>query len=105
MALDTTLDDDLRLEGLAREVARRLNDLRKDIGLEIADRVLVELRADGDLLKAVDRHREWIAKEILAKDLDRGAHRTGRRVHRARRRRPRRPGTARTGLTPGLAVR
>ena len=49
-----------------------LNDLRKDLGLEIADRVLVELRADGDLLEAVERHREWIAKEILAKDLTPG---------------------------------
>jgi isoleucyl-tRNA synthetase len=69
VALDTTLDGDLRLEGLAREVARRLNDLRKAIGLEIADRVLVALHADGDLRAAVERHREWIAREILAKEL------------------------------------
>ena len=47
VALDTRLDRDLELEGLAREVIRVLNDHRKAKGLEISDRIAVWLRADG----------------------------------------------------------
>ena len=66
VALDLAVDEDLRLEGLAREVIRALNDHRKAIGLEIADRVRVALGADGELRQALERHGEWIAGEILA---------------------------------------
>ena len=52
VALDTALDDELRREGLARELARRLNDLRKELGFEIADRVRVTVSADGPLADA-----------------------------------------------------
>ena len=48
VALDTTLDDALRREGLAREVVRAINDQRKAQGFEIADRIRVALDADGD---------------------------------------------------------
>ena len=53
VALDTRLDDELRLEGLAREVIRVLNDHRKAKGLEISDRIVAWLRADGDVAEAV----------------------------------------------------
>ncbi len=69
VALDTRVDHDLTLEGLARQVIRVLNDRRKAIGLEISDRITVRLRADGDLAEAVTRHRDWIAREVLAVDL------------------------------------
>jgi isoleucyl-tRNA synthetase len=70
VALDTTLDDELRREGLARELARRLNDLRKASGLEIADRVHVTLWADGPLADAARQHGKWIAGEVLADEWD-----------------------------------
>jgi isoleucyl-tRNA synthetase len=66
VALDTTLDDELRREGLARELARRLNDLRKASGFEIADRVRVTMWADGPLADAARHHEKWIAGEVLA---------------------------------------
>jgi isoleucyl-tRNA synthetase len=66
VALDTTLDDDLRLEGLARELVRALNDLRKTQGLELSDRVAVHLRAPGQVAEAARRHGDWIATEVLA---------------------------------------
>lgn len=66
VALDLTIDEDLRLEGLAREAVRALNDLRKSIGLEIADRIRVEARGEGALGTALERHRDWIASEVLA---------------------------------------
>jgi isoleucyl-tRNA synthetase len=70
VALDTTIDDDLRLEGLARELVRRLNDLRKTSGFELSDRITVEMGATGDVRDAVERHRDWIAGEVLAVSLD-----------------------------------
>jgi hypothetical protein len=66
VALDLALDDDLRLEGLARELARALNDHRKAIGLAIAERITVVLSATGPVAQAAQRHGEWIAGEVLA---------------------------------------
>ncbi len=66
VALDTTLDADLRLEGLARVLVRALNDYRKAIGLELTDRIAVQLRATGEIAEAGRRHGDWIAGEVLA---------------------------------------
>ncbi|MCU1458958.1 MAG: Isoleucyl-tRNA synthetase [Actinomycetia bacterium] len=66
VALDTRLDDELRGEGLARDVIRALNDHRKAIGLEIADRIVLRLGATGPLLQALEFHGELIAAEVLA---------------------------------------
>jgi isoleucyl-tRNA synthetase len=68
VALDTTLDDELRLEGTARELVRAINDHRKAIGLELADRIRVELRSTGAVFDAANRHGGWIAGEVLAVD-------------------------------------
>jgi isoleucyl-tRNA synthetase len=66
VALDTTLDDELRSEGLARELVRALNDHRKAKGLDLADRIRVELRAVGPVAEAARAHGTWIAAEVLA---------------------------------------
>jgi isoleucyl-tRNA synthetase len=66
VALDLGLDEDLRSEGLARELTRALNDHRKAIGLSIADRIRVTLWAGGAVGQAAERHGDWIAGEVLA---------------------------------------
>jgi len=66
VALDTTVDGDLRLEGLARELVRAINDLRKEQGLELVDRIRVTLRGAGLVHDAAVRHGDWIAGEVLA---------------------------------------
>ena len=66
VALDLTLDDDLRAEGTAREFSRVLNDLRKAKGFQISDRITVRYHATGDLVNVIERHRDWIAGEALA---------------------------------------
>ena len=66
VALDTALDDDLRREGTARELARKLNDLRKASGLDISDRVRVTLWAGDPLADAARHYEQWIAEEVLA---------------------------------------
>jgi isoleucyl-tRNA synthetase len=66
VALDLELTDDLRVEGAARELVRALNDLRKELGFDIADRVTVTVAPGGMVATAVDRHGSWIATEVLA---------------------------------------
>ena len=73
VALDLEVDDDLRREGLARELVRAINDLRKEQGFAISDRVHVRITAEGELGAAVDAHRDTIAAEVLAESLTPGA--------------------------------
>ena len=64
VALDTTLDEDLLREARVLDLIRQLNELRKEAGLELTDRIVVTLPAsEADL---VDRYRDWIAGEVLA---------------------------------------
>ncbi|TMC47958.1 MAG: isoleucine--tRNA ligase [Chloroflexi bacterium] len=66
VALDTEIDDDLRLEGLAREISRRVNDLRKKANLALDDRITLYVDADGDIARAVSAHQARIAEDTLA---------------------------------------
>jgi isoleucyl-tRNA synthetase len=59
----------LRREGLAREIVRSLNDLRKEVGLDIADRITLSVAADGPVADALATHREYVMAEVLAVDL------------------------------------
>ncbi len=70
VALDLTLDDELRAEGKARELSRAINDLRKASGFEISDRIVLRYDAACDLAKVVERYRDWIATEVLATDVE-----------------------------------
>jgi isoleucyl-tRNA synthetase len=67
VAIDTRLDDELRLEKRVRDLIRLVNKMRKDAGLEITDRVVLTVpAADADLVSA---HADWIKREILAVEL------------------------------------
>ncbi|MGK2950162.1 MAG: isoleucine--tRNA ligase [Acidimicrobiales bacterium] len=70
VALDLTIDDALRAEGLARELVRGLNDLRKEVGLAIADRIAVRLDGPEPVRAAIEVHGAWIASEVLATSLE-----------------------------------
>ena len=66
VALDLALDEELELEGRARELIHRVNTMRKEAGLEITDRIVLTL--PGELAE----HREWIARETLADRVEPG---------------------------------
>jgi isoleucyl-tRNA synthetase len=66
VALDLDIDEDLRLEGLARELVREVQDARKAAGLEVADHIALGLSTEGDLARAARTHAEWIRSEVLA---------------------------------------
>jgi isoleucyl-tRNA synthetase len=69
VALDTEVDAELAAEGLAREVAHRLQNLRKAAGLEISDRIEVAIQAEEELAGRLEPHRSWLADETLATSL------------------------------------
>jgi isoleucyl-tRNA synthetase len=66
VGLDTTLDDELRREGLARELVRAVQDARKQAGLEIADRIVLFVDGDAAVTAALAEHREYLMNETLA---------------------------------------
>jgi isoleucyl-tRNA synthetase len=70
LALDTRLDDDLLLEGRAREIINRVQSTRKAAGLDVADRVTVRLAGSADLLAAARRHEALILAEVLGTKLE-----------------------------------
>jgi isoleucyl-tRNA synthetase len=74
VALDTTLTPELEAEGLARELAHHVNTMRKDGGLDIADRIA--LRYDGAIAPVLEKFRDYVADETLATSVARGL--TGR---------------------------
>ena len=66
VGLDCSVDDELRAEGMARELVNRVQRLRRDVGLEVSDRIELEIRG-ADLVEAAARaHRDYIAGETLA---------------------------------------
>ncbi|HWL32433.1 MAG TPA: isoleucine--tRNA ligase [Gaiellaceae bacterium] len=68
VALDTSLDPELELEGRVYDLIHTLNSMRKEQGLELTDRIAVTLpAADADL---VERHADWIKSEVLAVSLE-----------------------------------
>ena len=60
VALDTALTPELRAEGLAREVVRRIQDLRKSGGFDIADRVVTYYSASPELAGAINTYAEYL---------------------------------------------
>ncbi|HWO82563.1 MAG TPA: isoleucine--tRNA ligase [Solirubrobacterales bacterium] len=66
VALQLELDDELRREGLAREIVHAVQNARKAAGLEITDRIELSLAGDPDLLAAAQAHQDYLAGEVLA---------------------------------------
>ena len=69
VALDVTLDDNLRAEGLARELVNRIQNLRKDAGLDITDRIRLSVTAGKEVRRALDANLDYIRAETLATDV------------------------------------
>jgi isoleucyl-tRNA synthetase len=66
VALQLEIDEELRREGLAREIVRAVQNARKEAGLEITDRIALGLDGDAELLEVAREHEAYIAGEVLA---------------------------------------
>ena len=69
VALDTELDDELIDEGFAREFVNRVQNIRKEAGLEVTDRIILYYRSGQRLAKALTRLSNYIKQETLALDI------------------------------------
>jgi isoleucyl-tRNA synthetase len=70
VALDTDMDDDLRAEGMARELVSRVQTMRKENGLEITDRIMLYIDASEELRGAIEKNKEYVMAETLAVEID-----------------------------------
>lgn len=69
VALDITISDELKEEGIAREFVNRIQNLRKDSGLEVTDRILLTIKSDEKINEAIKNNLDYICSETLADDL------------------------------------
>ncbi len=71
VALDTKITDELRQEGIARDLVNRIQNLRKDQGLEVQDKIHVKfLKAQDILNQAITTHKNYISEEVQALSLE-----------------------------------
>jgi isoleucyl-tRNA synthetase len=73
VALDPTITPELRLEGLARELINRVQNLRKETGLQVQDRIRLGIFGDGEILDVSRQWGEFVAGETLATELETGS--------------------------------
>ncbi|MDX2129823.1 MAG: isoleucine--tRNA ligase [Chloroherpetonaceae bacterium] len=69
IALDTDLDSELILEGLAREVVNRIQNLRKELSLDITDRIVLYLEAGLKIKEAIEKNKPYVMHETLASEI------------------------------------
>ncbi|HEV2476911.1 MAG TPA: class I tRNA ligase family protein, partial [Candidatus Dormibacteraeota bacterium] len=70
--LDTEITQDLKMEGLAREVVRAIQERRKKLGFNVEDRIDTRYEADGLLARAIERYSDYIKNETLSVNLGPG---------------------------------
>jgi isoleucyl-tRNA synthetase len=69
VAVDTRLTDELLEEGLARDLVRRVQDLRKELDFEIGDRIRITYQAADRVVRLFQNYREYITQETLATEI------------------------------------
>ena len=70
VALDMTLDQALIEEGLSRELVNRIQNMRKDAGFEVTDRIQIKICCPSELSAAIEHNFDYICSETLAETLD-----------------------------------
>ncbi len=70
VALDITLSDELKEEGMAREFVNRIQNLRKESGLEVTDKIHLKILKHNEINRAIDKNKNYICSETLAGKLD-----------------------------------
>lgn len=70
VALDITIDDELKFEGIAREFVNRIQNMRKDSGLEVTDKINLRIQRDDRINQAIENNKKYICSETLAVELN-----------------------------------
>ena len=82
VVLDTTLTEELVREGMARELVHQIQQLRKEAGFQIADRITVYYEGDSALAEVLRTHRDYVLREVLGADARAGVPSAGDEVYR-----------------------
>ncbi len=69
VALDITVTDALRNEGIAREFINRIQNYRKESGFDVTDKIAIQIKRHGSINKAIEKHRNYIGAQTLASDI------------------------------------
>jgi len=69
VALEVDLTDELKREGMARELINRIQNLRKETGFEITDRIIVTVQPNEEAVAAIDSFGEFIKNQVLANNI------------------------------------
>ena len=69
VALDVTISPELKKEGISRELVNRIQNIRKDSGLEVTDRIKIAIQSHSEIDEAVASNEQYIKDETLADDL------------------------------------
>ena len=70
VALDITVTDDLRKEGLAREFVNRIQNLRKSSGFDITDKIQIQVLSQEEMDEVIDEYRTYISNQVLAVSIE-----------------------------------
>lgn len=66
VAMDITISNELRQEGIAREIVNRIQNFRKDAGFEVTDKINVSIETNEEISNAIEANKNYIAAEVLA---------------------------------------
>jgi len=72
VALNTVISPELLNEGMARDFIRNIQNMRKEAGFDVADRIIIRVDTDEALKNVIEEHRRYIANEILAREIEFG---------------------------------
>lgn len=70
VALDITVTEELKKEGLARELVNRIQNIRKSSGFDITDKVIIKIASATEMDGAIQSFREYISNQVLAKSIE-----------------------------------
>ena len=70
VALDTTITEELKLEGIARELVNKVQNIRKDSGLDVTDKIRIDLLSQKEIDEAVTSHESYIKSQVLANKIN-----------------------------------
>lgn len=69
VALDITISPELKQEGIARELVNRIQNIRKDSGFEVTDKIKVQVQRSGELEEAIENNKDYVMSETLTENL------------------------------------
>jgi isoleucyl-tRNA synthetase len=69
VALDLTITDELLMEGMARELVNRVQNLRKELDFEVTDRISIAFKGEESLINSIKTFKDYICSEVLADEI------------------------------------